>query len=134
MTDHTTLSPPDATIDPGVWHLFNTMCETLPRDQISSLTGQVTQHLADCRRALRANEFLDINLAEKIAEVLTSLLAGYGELPAEHQALIVGATRYFVAAGDAESDLTSVLGWDDDAQVLNHVLDVIGRQDLKVAL
>ena len=117
-----------------VGRMFASMCEALPADETAQLAGEVAQHLAEIRNALRMNEFLDIALAEQIAGALTALLAGYEMLPEEHKALVVGATRYFVATQDAESDLTSVLGCDDDAEVLNYVLDFMGREDMKVEL
>ena len=127
MTSQSTLSIDYTELSPSARSIFVAMCETLP-------AAEASQQLAEIRAALRMNEFLDIALAEQIAEALTDLLAGYGKMPEEHKALVVGAARYFVATQDAEGDLTSVLGCDDDAEVLNHVLTQIGREDLKVAL
>jgi uncharacterized membrane protein YkvA (DUF1232 family) len=81
---------------------------------------------------LQQNEFLDIALAEKIAAAVTTLLAEYEQHPPEHQALIVGAARYFIAEDDLEPDTGSILGFDDDARLLNAVLDAVDRPELKV--
>jgi len=110
------------------------MCEVLPPDDIIQLSKGVEQHLANIRSALRRNEFLDIALAEQIAGSLNELLTEYESMPEEHRALVVGASRYFVSTQDAESDLTSILGCDDDAEVFNHVLGLIDREELKVAI
>ncbi len=50
-----------------------------------------------------------------------------GELLDEaSRAAVVGAVRYFIKAGDANDDLTAGRGFDDDAMVLNHVIEVTG--------
>jgi hypothetical protein len=39
---------------------------------------------------------------------------------------------YFVMRDDGEDDLHSPIGFDDDARVVNAVLDALGRSDLRV--
>ena len=42
------------------------------------------------------------------------------------------AARYFVRELDVDPDTTSLLGLEDDAAVINFVLDAIGQPELKV--
>lgn len=121
-------------LDPRLDRVFAPMCTALSPAESADLKHAVSVHVEKIRAALTTNEFLDVTTAEWIAGVLTELLTGYAEQPEAHRALIVGAARYFVQARDAEPDLASLLGFDDDAQVLNFVLDSIGRADLKVDL
>ena len=94
----------------------------------------IKEHVNRLEAALSYNEFLDIGAARKIAGVLDNLFSNYEDFPSEHRSLIVGAARYFIQDLDVDPDSTSVLGLDDDVQVLNYVLDQIGRSDLRVAL
>lgn len=80
------------------------------------------------------NEFLDVTLARQIAKRLHQLLDNYGHYSNEHQSLLVGTVRYFIKDDDAEHDMHSVLGLDDDVVVLNYLLDTLGRPELKISL
>jgi uncharacterized membrane protein YkvA (DUF1232 family) len=86
------------------------------------------------RAAMRQNEFIDIVLAEAIARTLDQLLKESGNYPENHRRLIIGAAHYFIQNQDAQGDISSILGFDDDVAVLNYVLKEIGRDDLKVDL
>jgi len=108
------------------------MCVELSLSEASALSEEVQNHLEQFRLALQVNEFLDIELAEQVAEALATLLRGYAGFTSEQRSLVVGAARYFIASQDAEGDFTSILGCEDDAQVLNYVLSLIGRESLKV--
>jgi uncharacterized membrane protein YkvA (DUF1232 family) len=121
-------------LDPRLDCVFAPMCVALSPAKAADLRHAVAAHVERIRAALTTNEFLDMAAAERIADVLTELLGDYARQPELHCALIVGAARYFAEARDVEPDLTSLLGFDDDVQVLNFVLDSIGRADLKVEL
>lgn len=110
------------------------LCEALPETAVSTLTTKIDEYLLAIQAALQQNEFMDIQLAQDIAERLHLVLQDYGRYPADQQALIVGAARYFIKNDDAEHDLYSVLGLDDDAAVLNHLLDTLNRPELKIRL
>ncbi|MCP4406693.1 MAG: hypothetical protein GY807_02840 [Gammaproteobacteria bacterium] len=119
-------------LNPQLYQAFNPLCQALPAEDIANLVDRVAGHVQEIRTALQKNEFLDITLAEAIAESLLAVLANYGQYSTEQQALIVGAVEYFIDDKDVEPDTTSVLGLDDDAEVLNYVLHSIGRADLRV--
>ncbi len=124
----------DHSLDPRVERVFAPMCTVLSPAEAADLRRAVLAHVERIRSALTTNEFLDVATADRIGNVLTGLLDNYARQSEAHRALIVGAARYFVETHDTEPDLTSLLGFDDDVQVLNHVLDTIGRADLKVEL
>ena len=119
-------------LDPRLDPVFAPMCTALSPAEAADLRRAVSAHVERIRSALTTNEFLDVATAERIANVLTGLLDDYACQTELRRTLIVGAARYFVQARDAEPDLASLLGLDDDVQVLNFVLDSIGRADLKV--
>ena len=109
------------------------VAETQPMHLVT-LAGDVDAHLEEIRVAAKRNELLPVDLAEEIAGKLQGLLRGLGELPAEQQRLVIGAARYFVSTQDVNPDTETVLGLDDDASVLNYVLETIGRTDLLIDL
>ena len=127
--------PPSANgLAPDIAHVFWPLCAPLSAQDAVALKAAVAEHTDRVRLALQRNEFLDLAAAEALAQGLTALLDLYPGCAPAHQALIVGATRYFVRQDDAEGDLVSVLGFDDDATVFNYVAGAVGRPDLKVAL
>lgn len=110
------------------------LCEEIPEDEIGALREKLEIYLASVRKALSQNEFLDVTLAEQIAQRLHLLLNDYGRYSTYHQALLVGTVRYFIKDDDAEHDMHSILGLDDDAAVLNYFCDTVERPDLKIVL
>jgi uncharacterized membrane protein YkvA (DUF1232 family) len=121
-------------LDPKLEKVFASLCGVITPRQVAELNKQIAAHLISVREALRYNEFIDLALAERIANTLTVLLEELANYPEGKQKLIVGAARYFTRDQDAQADFASILGFDDDATVLNYVLIKIGRIDLKVEL
>lgn len=54
------------------------------------------------------------------------LLEHYSEFKPAQQPLIIGAVYYFALDKDASPDTEFATGFDDDAQVMNHVLEELG--------
>lgn len=119
---------------PEIERVFRPLCAPLDAPEAAALQAAIAEHLHAVRQARQRNEFLDLAAAETIAAGLQSLLEAYPGCPPPQRALIVGAVRYFARSDDAEGDLISVLGFDDDKTVFNYVAGAIGRPDLKVAL
>ena len=110
-------------------------CVAVTSCDIPLLVERIDTYLEQVREATARNEFLNLALAERLASVLKTLLGEYDHLgSAYHQALVVGACRFFLETNDVWGDLDSPLGFDDDAEVLNAVLRDIGREDLLVEI
>lgn len=121
-------------LDPEIDRTFARLCVDVESNLLQGLVKDVEQHVSQVRSALEANEFLDVVLAEKIAKLLIDLLGTIERYPGAKQRLIVGAARYFVRSNDAQADLSSLLGFDDDAAVLNYVLVELGHGELRIKL
>lgn len=119
-------------LSPRVYQVFAPLCAAVPVAETKALSGKITTHVQAVSEALRTNEFIDLTLAKALASILQTILAEYSHYPLAQQALIVGAVRYFLYDGDANPDTASVLGFDDDAVVINYVLELINRPELKV--
>jgi uncharacterized membrane protein YkvA (DUF1232 family) len=126
--------PSPDSLAPEIERVFRPLCVPLAAPEATGLQATIAEHLHAVRQARQRNEFLDLAAAEAIAAGLQVLLEAYPGCPPAHQALIVGAVRYFAHSDDAEGDLISVLGFDDDAVVFNYVAGAVGRPELKVAL
>jgi hypothetical protein len=71
---------------------------------------------------------VDPTLANALVEASLKLLATLNESsPEATRRLVQAAVRYFLIEEDADSDLDSILGLDDDAEVLNAVLRHLGH-------
>ena len=58
----------------------------------------------------------------------------YNSFSGDQQAFIVGGVRYFTLDEDLVSDVAFFTGLDDEAKILNHVLDQIGINDRFIRL
>lgn len=91
------------------------------------LTGY-TNTLAD---QAQHTEFLDLETAQQAATLCHKLLAALPEDPGEEQHRLAQlAINYFVLAEDAEDDNHSLIGFDDDLQVVVAVIEELGFQHL----
>lgn len=104
---------------------------SLPPKAADELRTAVSAYLAEVCAQADSGAFVDLALATRIAEVLNALLAVEPVTPFAHQAIQL-AVLYFTEAKDSEPDVDSVLGFEDDALVLNAVLRYLGRDDLLI--
>lgn len=85
------------------------------------------QHAIAQRSTVR-NADVDPTLANALADASMKLLTTIkDDSTEERRRAIQAAVRYFVIEDDADSDLDSILGLDDDAEVLNAVLKHLGH-------
>lgn len=111
---------------------FRRLCIETPSSEFEPLAETINIHLEQVKD--RAIPDTDVETAEMVASSLLALLAAPDDFEADDRALIRGAAEYFLLDDDAAGDIDNVLGFDDDARILNSVLDRIGRIDLKVDL
>lgn len=119
-------------LSPGVDELFRELAVPVKKGELESIKAEIWQYVEKIVKAQRKNEFLNADLARKISETCIYLLDSYTKYPKDQKALISGAVKYFLLCGDQDSDIGSPLGFDDDAEVLNYVLNKIGRKDLLI--
>lgn len=98
-----------------------------------SLRAEVDDYVDTVRQVGLMVEMLDVDAVMKLVEVVRALLAMEPTLEAEEQRLVQLAAHYLVREEDDE-EVTGVLGFDDDIQIINAVCRVVGREDLVVPL
>ncbi|MBI4705970.1 MAG: hypothetical protein HY744_33170 [Deltaproteobacteria bacterium] len=94
---------------------------------------ELLRELRAYQRALgersRLSDEVDPALARALADGCTRLVSTIGPAtPEAERRVIQAAVRYFVLEDDAEGDFDSVIGLDDDAEVLNAALRHLGRE------
>lgn len=120
----------DALLHPNEQSKFRKLCLPTSSVELTELAGVVEMHVVRVKEM--GDHRTDIETAERIAAALTELLNGTSGFADDERALLRGAVEYFLMTDDADGDLEDVLGFDDDARVLNSVLDRLDRGDLKV--
>ena len=108
---------------------FRSACAALSPEEAEKLRGFVDENLANIKLNKEKNPSLDVKLAEQLTERCYYLLDRYAEFTPKQRAAVVGAIRYFAVGADAVSDTTFATGLDDDAKVMNHVLEIVGSED-----
>lgn len=121
-------------LNPETDRKFAGLCQDANGDLITQLLQDIETHVGQTHLALRGNEFLDVTTAEKIATTLKKLLGKIDAYPIDKQRLVIGAARYFIKSNDAQADLNSLLGFDDDVEVLNYVLVELGHKEMRITL
>ena len=103
-----------------------------PEFSHDELRGAVETHLEAVRIAAAGTPIIDLDLAERVGAACLMLLKDYRGASRARRRWIQIACRYFAQVHDGEDDFTSVIGFDDDADVVNHALEHLGRGDLHI--
>ena len=80
--------------------------------------ADIHAYVTRVREAAATRDFVDVRTAVRLADELEAVLDRVDELDAEGRSLVWAAIDYFLDESDAEADLTSPLGFDDDAEVV----------------
>jgi len=99
------------------------------------LIGLINDYADEIERVANRRGDLDINLADCIARCCLTLVNEQWDGEGDHRKrLIQAACYYYVERDDEDSDLQSVYGFDDDADLLNVILEHLDRPDLAIQI
>ena len=115
-------------LEPGIQPFFAS-CMERARTWKGDLRGTVREYLQTLSEKRESAEFLDLEKAQEIAARCEALIERY--LPAlnpEITELLTAAVLYLVLSEDAASDTDSILGFDDDALVVEATEMVLREQ------
>ena len=103
-------------------------------DTKQELRSAISQYDEGIAQTANSKVDIDVNLAHSISQACLDLLDNNWDSANElERRLIQLACCYYIEEDDDENgDFDSVFGFDDDATVLNIVLENIGREDLTV--
>jgi hypothetical protein len=113
--------------------LWRKLVAERPRS-VTELTKQVRDYQRTlARRSDWHDENIDPKLARALIDTALKLLGTVQATTAEPtRCLVQAAVRYLVIEDDAQSDLGSILGLDDDAEVMDAVLRHVGRESWQI--
>jgi len=114
---------------PGVKSQFLAFCEALSPDAIKQYQAELDQEYSRIQETAKTNRLVDTHRAKEIVDRCKLLLERYGEFNDEQRGMIVGAIRYFTFAEDPFPEEAFASGFNDDAKVLNYVLEELGIED-----
>jgi len=91
------------------------------------LAEQTRLYFKEVEAQANDGEAIDLELVTELAVRCERLLDEMDDMmPEEHQRLIQSAVRYFVDNEDADNDLDSLIGFDDDTSVIETVAIAVG--------
>ena len=96
--------------------------------------ARIEAHVAAADNATHANELVDQHLAHVIADRLSKALDAWDGLDDHGHRLLHAAVAYYALREDAEDDMSSVIGFEDDALVANVCLRAIGLGELAIEM
>lgn len=108
---------------------FRQLCREIPAEQVDEVRAEVERCIGSLRERAPERPNLNLPLAEEIAARCFVLLDRFAESDGEARKLIMGAVSYFVVDGDGAEDDSFATGFDDDAKVINYVLQQVGIED-----
>ena len=110
-------------------HRLNELAEAAETSSLDELHQRAQEHVERARQANAKNPFVNARFAEAICGAIDAVVGEWGSFTPEAQYWLRGAIQHFYHADDGEHDFHSVIGFDDDAQVLNACLQLAGRAD-----
>ncbi len=105
-----------------------------PLDDLEGLIEKVVSYRVEVGEMFGVNaEFADEELAAMLAartvELLERVATDYDE---EGHRLAQAAANYLVSSDDVDDDLSSPIGFDDDKEIFNSVVEALGHDDLAI--
>jgi hypothetical protein len=98
---------------------------SIPQD-CNALCAAISSHLQEVHEALVCNEFIDISEAEEAARLAKDIAQQIDDFIGEKREIALLAIAFFISSDDAENDLNSPLGFNDDILVLRAACNCLG--------
>ena len=113
---------------------FLELCEARSAEELLADRDRVEAHRRSIESAVESGADIEGELADRIARALGSLLTNAPRWSFVERRVLAGAVEYFIQSDDADGDLRSDHGLEDDARVVAAVCDALGRNDLATRL
>ena len=118
-----------ASLDPDVAEVVRGYLED-PIASIDLLEDRVALYAKELESRAEEGGVFDLDQALTLTRQCEALLSVAEELAEEPRRLVQAATLYLCVADDADGDMESLIGFDDDAALIEAVAVAIGRADL----
>jgi hypothetical protein len=113
---------------------FRSLCEVLPDEAIPDLSDKLDEAYDTYENRSLENPLMNMRRVQQIYDVAHYLLRQYHSFANHEKSLIVGAVRYFLDDDDVALGAEFFTGFDDDAKIMNHVLEELGVEDRFIRL
>jgi hypothetical protein len=113
---------------------FYGCCDKVDDMSLQELFTSCKKHVDNTENLFATNPLVDYVTASLVFDALESICEGASAFDDEEQKLLKGVMFYFSSNSDAQDDMSSFVGFDDDVKILNVCLEVLGRNDLFVDL
>ena len=126
-----TYRPPVPKLSPTLMKRLEELLDA-PERSAADMKVLVQRHLRRVEAASSSDPFIDLGEAVKVAQACTALLNAYATLPPVNRGWVRAACLYFAESDDEDDDFESITGFDDDAEVVNHVAARVGLSRLSI--
>lgn len=99
---------------------------------LAALRSVLADHVAAVEARAEERSHVEVALARDLASAFTTVIDD-GGLDDDQRSIVRAAIDYFVQPYDAEADLSSPIGLEDDAFIANTAFERVGRSDLVVS-
>lgn len=114
--------------------MFKEYCVNVDKEQLDMIREKVSEELSDAQKRIDNGGLHDLKMAQEIANRCYYLLDNYYNFSSSEQKLIIGAVCYFAICDDPISEEIFASGYDDDAKVMNYVLEELDINDMFIEL
>jgi hypothetical protein len=111
---------------------FETLCVPTSAVDLVRLVRRVGTHVDRIAEAALVEPNVAVALSLELATGLRALAGKGSELSPEQRRVAGGAIAYFLLTDDADNDVSSAIGLDDDLEVFNEACRRVGRDDLVI--
>ncbi len=114
--------------------VFKSFCIDIDKGKLEILRKKVLEEIENAKKRNDAGMLLDIHLAEEIVKRCLYLIDHFDDFSSSERRLAVGAICYFAVSDDPLSEEIFASGYDDDAKVMNYVLEELKIDDQFIEL
>lgn len=123
------LVPPP--LSPTLRARLSELYASAPRSRVD-LREIVIQHRRRTDAIAAHDPFVDVEKAREVERSCLALLDAWQTLPPTRRGWVKAACLYFAERDDEDDDFESDSGFDDDAEVVNHVAVLVGLSRLSI--
>ena len=113
---------------------FKILCNVDINADLNLYRQAIQKYMDSLKTDAQKFENLNFDLASEIALKCNYLLDNYDSFPPKKRNLILGAVRYFINDVDPLNDALFASGFDDDASIINYVLEQLGVENMFINL
>lgn len=115
-------------LPPNVRDIFEAF-RVEPLQPVARLEDITRRHARAAEAAASRDAMVDLDLARSLERACLDLLTRWPALSDPERHLVQAAVRYYVHQDDDEDDFTSIVGFDDDLEVVRFVAHTLGMPD-----